>query len=99
MAVSKLLFMAPMQESGVQFSDGDGTVPLLSLGALCEGWRTTKLLNPANVSVTIREYVHAPTPREPRCAHCRCMLARLSNFKLILMQNRQRLPTSANPAM
>lgn len=52
-----------LQESGVQLSpDGDGTVPLLSLGALCAGgWRTQRL-NPAGVPVVIREYPNNPVP-------------------------------------
>jgi hypothetical protein len=38
-------------ENGVQLGNGDGTVPLLSLGALCsQGWRT-KELNPHGVKV------------------------------------------------
>jgi hypothetical protein len=38
-------------ENGVQLGDGDGTVPLVSLGALCiQGWHT-KELNPHGVKV------------------------------------------------
>jgi hypothetical protein len=51
------------QDSGVQLSpDGDGTVPLLSLGALCAGGWRTKRLNPAGVPVVIREYPNNPVP-------------------------------------
>jgi hypothetical protein len=40
-------------ENGVQFGNGDGTVPLLSLGAMCAGpWRG-KELNPHGVKVMI----------------------------------------------
>ena len=47
-------------EHGIQYADGDGTVPLVSLGYLCvEGWRSKKL-NPASVKVTTKEYVHDP---------------------------------------
>jgi hypothetical protein len=45
----------------VQLSpDGDGTVPLLSLGALCAGGWRTRRLNPAGVGVVIREYPNNP---------------------------------------
>lgn len=48
-----------LQESGVQLSpDGDGTVPLLSLGALCAGGWRTRRLNPAGLEVVLREYPH-----------------------------------------
>ncbi|KAI8868810.1 LACT-domain-containing protein [Ramicandelaber brevisporus] len=47
-------------ENGVLLSDGDGTVPLLSLGAMCvEGWNHP-VYNPAGVNVTTREYKHRP---------------------------------------
>lgn len=36
-------------ESGVRYADGDGTVPLISLGAMCEGGWRTKKLNPHGV--------------------------------------------------
>ena len=45
---------------GVVSSDGDGTVPLLSLGYLCaRGWNHPGR-NPSNISVTIREYQQRP---------------------------------------
>ena len=58
-------------ESGVRVSDGDGTVPLLSLGTLCaRHWRAGPLfdkgrksisrLNPANLTVVTREARHSP---------------------------------------
>lgn len=50
-----------VQLSGVQLSpDGDGTVPLLSLGALCAGGWKTKRLNPSGLEVVVREYPHNP---------------------------------------
>lgn len=49
-------------DSGVQLSDGDGTVPLLSNGALCEGGWRTKRLNPAGSRVVVREYENEPVP-------------------------------------
>ena len=46
--------------SGVQLGDGDGTVPLLSLGLMCaKGWRSAAL-NPAGMGLTTREYRHVP---------------------------------------
>ena len=52
-------------DRGVRTSDGDGTVPLLSLGTLCrQQWRTHRSLptplNPAKISVVTREYRHEP---------------------------------------
>jgi phospholipid:diacylglycerol acyltransferase len=41
---------------GVKFSDGDGSVPLLSLGYLCvDAWKR-KELNPSGSKVITREY-------------------------------------------
>lgn len=57
-------------ESGVQLSpNGDGTVPLLSLGALCAGGWRTRRLNPAGIKVVVREYPNEPVPvfRDARC--------------------------------
>ncbi|KAL0043739.1 hypothetical protein WJX82_004801 [Trebouxia sp. C0006] len=46
---------------GVRLSDGDGTVPIISTGLMCyKGWRT-KRLNPSNIPIVSREYVHQPT--------------------------------------
>jgi len=52
----------------VQLSDGDGTVPLLSLGALCEGGWRGRRLNPGGSKVVVREYPHEPvfTMKDPR---------------------------------
>lgn len=45
---------------GVKYTDGDGSVPLLSLGYMCAGpWRDEKSgLNPSGSEVIIREYKH-----------------------------------------
>ncbi|GIL59569.1 hypothetical protein Vafri_14321, partial [Volvox africanus] len=44
---------------GVQLSDGDGTVPLLSLGLMCRhGWRAGGSLNPGGMRVITREFKH-----------------------------------------
>eukprot|EP00531_Pseudo-nitzschia_arenysensis_P009967 CAMPEP_0116150462 /NCGR_PEP_ID=MMETSP0329-20121206/19561_1 /TAXON_ID=697910 /ORGANISM="Pseudo-nitzschia arenysensis, Strain B593" /LENGTH=736 /DNA_ID=CAMNT_0003646979 /DNA_START=205 /DNA_END=2415 /DNA_ORIENTATION=+ len=45
---------------GIKYSDGDGSVPLLSLGYMCAGpWRDPKSgLNPSGSEVIIREYKH-----------------------------------------
>ncbi|RCH82537.1 hypothetical protein CU098_003946, partial [Rhizopus stolonifer] len=49
-------------ETGVRFSDGDGTVPLLSLGYMCApsgGWtKYADLYNPGRSPVVVKEYVH-----------------------------------------
>jgi hypothetical protein len=41
---------------------GDGTVPLLSNGALCEGGWRTRRLNPSSSKVIVREYPNEPVP-------------------------------------
>lgn len=43
--------------SGVRLADGDGTVPLLSLGGLCRGAWMEGRLNPARSKVVTREYL------------------------------------------
>ncbi|KAG0883980.1 hypothetical protein G6F15_005495 [Rhizopus arrhizus] len=49
-------------ETGIRFSDGDGTVPLLSLGYMCTpsgGWtKHATLYNPGQSPVILREYQH-----------------------------------------
>ena len=47
---------------GVRLTDGDGTVPLLSLGYMCaRGWRGDgRLYNPSGSRVVTREYRHVP---------------------------------------
>jgi phospholipid:diacylglycerol acyltransferase len=41
--------------NGVKFGEGDGTVSLLSLGAMCvEGWKR-KRWNPAGIKITTVE--------------------------------------------
>jgi len=46
--------------AGVRASDGDGTVPLLSLGSLCaRHWREPRL-NPSGIRVVTREFPHEP---------------------------------------
>lgn len=50
----------PQVRSGVKFGEGDGTVPLLSLGAMCvEGWKRPEW-NPAGIKVITREQAHKP---------------------------------------
>lgn len=50
----------PKVKSGVTFSDGDGTVSVLSLGTMCvDGWKK-KIYNPSGVRTTF---------------HCLCYLA------------------------
>jgi phospholipid:diacylglycerol acyltransferase len=46
--------------NGIYFKDGDGSVPLLSLGLVCaHGWRQP-YLNPASIPIVTREYKHQP---------------------------------------
>mmetsp|Transcript_41719 Transcript_41719/g.116291 ORF Transcript_41719/g.116291 Transcript_41719/m.116291 type:complete len:605 (-) Transcript_41719:187-2001(-) len=55
----------PSYSSGVASSDGDGTVPLLSLAYMCAGaWREEGLraFNPSRVPVHIREYPDNSSP-------------------------------------
>lgn len=47
---------------GVWQVDGDGSIPLASLGYVCRHWRDSRKLNPANVSVVSREYRHRALP-------------------------------------
>jgi len=48
-------------KAGVSHTDGDGTVPLTSLGYMCSnGWRDFPELNPANVSVWVKELKNNP---------------------------------------
>lgn len=48
--------------NGIRTGAGDGTVPLISLGFVCEGpWRVAgHRLNPAGAGVVTREYPHEP---------------------------------------
>lgn len=46
--------------SGIQFSDGDATVPLVSLGYMCQKWNEPdNQHNPAGIKVYTREKKHA----------------------------------------
>jgi phospholipid:diacylglycerol acyltransferase len=47
-------------ENGIQFDNGDGTVPVVSSGYMCEGGWKMKRYNPSNIKVTTREYPHNP---------------------------------------
>ena len=50
-------------ERGVTSVDGDGSIPLVSLGYMCaSGWRRDASLNPGRAKVTIREYPHRALP-------------------------------------
>ncbi|KXN91081.1 Phospholipid:diacylglycerol acyltransferase [Leucoagaricus sp. SymC.cos] len=56
----------PKVQNGVKLGEGDGTVSLLSLGAMCvEGWKR-KRWNPAGIKVTTVELPHQPNPAIPR---------------------------------
>lgn len=57
---------SPIVRSGVKFSDGDGTVSALSLGAMClEGWKQPRY-NPAGIKVLTHEMAHEPEPMDLR---------------------------------
>ena len=50
-------------ENGVQLANGDGTVPLISLGAVCyDGWRS-KELNPHGVKARAPQGWRVQEPR------------------------------------
>ncbi|GAA5859636.1 hypothetical protein JCM8547_006173 [Rhodosporidiobolus lusitaniae] len=56
----------PRVRSGVVFNDGDGTVSVLSLGAMCvEGWKQPRF-NPAGIEVVTHEILHSPLSFDPR---------------------------------
>ena len=45
--------------NGVILEDGDGTVPIQSLGGMCvTGWRNNLSLNPGNMTIRTREIAH-----------------------------------------
>lgn len=55
-------------DSGVRKGDGDGTVPLVSLGLMCrKGWKTKKL-NPCGIQIVTHELKHDAVPmyQDPR---------------------------------
>ncbi|KAG8754897.1 hypothetical protein FRC11_006367 [Ceratobasidium sp. 423] len=57
----------PKVKSGVKIGEGDGTVALLSLGAMCvEGWRGGSKWNPHGIKVVTQEMAHKPEPYDPR---------------------------------
>ncbi|KAI1794246.1 phospholipid:diacylglycerol acyltransferase [Ganoderma leucocontextum] len=56
----------PRVMNGVKMGEGDGTVSLLSLGAMCvEGWKRERW-NPAGIKVTTVELPHNPVATIPR---------------------------------
>jgi len=56
----------PKVKNGVKLGEGDGTVSLLSLGAMCaEGWKR-KRWNPGGIKVVTIELPHLPSPTIPR---------------------------------
>ncbi|KAH9917564.1 phospholipid:diacylglycerol acyltransferase [Fomitopsis serialis] len=57
---------SPQVINGVRMGEGDGTVNLLSLGAMCvEGWKR-KRWNPAGIEVVTVELPHEPSLTIPR---------------------------------
>ncbi|EMD33061.1 hypothetical protein CERSUDRAFT_87404, partial [Gelatoporia subvermispora B] len=58
--------LAPRVVNGVNMGEGDGTVSLLSLGAMCvEGWKRERW-NPARMKVVTVELPHKPVLTIPR---------------------------------
>lgn len=56
----------PKLLNGVKMGEGDGTVSLVSLGAMCvEGWKRPRW-NPAGIKITTVELPHRPTVTMPR---------------------------------
>ncbi|KAG7090994.1 hypothetical protein E1B28_010061 [Marasmius oreades] len=56
----------PKVQNGVRLGEGDGTVSLLSLGAMCvEGWKRRRW-NPSAINITTVELPHRPIPSLPR---------------------------------
>lgn len=56
----------PKVRSGCKMGEGDGTVSLLSLGAMCaEGWKYSHW-NPSNISVVTHELKHEPEAMDLR---------------------------------
>ncbi|OXC68404.1 hypothetical protein AYX13_03108 [Cryptococcus neoformans] len=52
---------SPEVRSGVKFGDGDGTIPVVSLGSMCvKGWKGKTKWNPAGIEVITQEYRHTP---------------------------------------
>ncbi|KAL1995078.1 hypothetical protein VTN49DRAFT_1265 [Thermomyces lanuginosus] len=48
-------------DHGVVMGEGDGTVPLLSMGYMCSrGWRSIRRYNPAGIKITTYEMLHEP---------------------------------------
>ncbi|KAF8222646.1 phospholipid/diacylglycerol acyltransferase [Tricholoma matsutake] len=56
----------PKVRNGVKLGEGDGTVSLLSLGAMCTGGWKRPTWNPARIKITTIELSHRPVPSIPR---------------------------------
>nr|ODN93004.1 phospholipid:diacylglycerol acyltransferase [Cryptococcus depauperatus CBS 7855] len=57
----------PEVRSGVKFGDGDGTIPIVSLGSMCvRGWNGTTRWNPSGIKVITQEYKHSPESMDIR---------------------------------
>ncbi|KAG6831756.1 hypothetical protein H0H92_007908 [Tricholoma furcatifolium] len=58
--------VTPKIRNGVKMGEGDGTVSLLSLGAMCvEGWKRPRW-NPSGIKIVTVELPHRPVPSIPR---------------------------------
>ncbi|KZV67287.1 LACT-domain-containing protein [Peniophora sp. CONT] len=56
----------PRIQNGVKIGEGDGTVSLLSMGAMCAGGWKHQRWNPANIPVVTVELPHKPISTIPR---------------------------------
>ncbi|XP_058002361.1 phospholipid:diacylglycerol acyltransferase 1-like [Hevea brasiliensis] len=73
-------------KDGVFSVNGDGTVPVLSVGFMCaKGWRGKTRFNPSGIHTYIREYNHAPPANllEGRGTQSGAHVDILGNFALI----------------
>lgn len=73
-------------KQGVQFVDGDETVPTLSAGFMCaKGWRGKTRFNPSGAATFVREYFHAPPANllEGRGTQSGAHVDIMGNFALI----------------
>ena len=93
--------------SGVKFTDGDGTVPLISLGFMCSaGWKGERL-NPSGATIVTREYLEVnATLAILRAATSTDHVDIMGNSEIIKVRQRtvqmqrapHRIPTVLSPA-
>jgi hypothetical protein len=75
----------PSVKSGVINGEGDGTVALISLGAMCvNGWKQ-KRYNPAGIKVVTHEMLHQPLPRDLRGGPATAVRMTSSGWPLLIL--------------